>query len=322
MGNTDLLLITHRKALEVDGVIDAIRSQGLSVERINLCQYPEDASYTWTPMQVSVSPLIMRAKVGWFHDPGRYTICRSLEGHGRELALRECDGFWEGLALATEATWVNPPASLILSSRKLYQLAVAKQLGIAVPETLISNDLVEVDQFFTRHQGAVTKSLANGYSVYGEEQLKLYSRYYPQLPASVAEGLSYSPMVFQRRIEKRRELRVTCVDGECFGLVADTSDLIGENVDIRRLDYQSEKDRFMGIEVPLPIVDASRKLVDHFNLSYAGLDWIEDVTGAWFFLELNCMGAFKWSELCGAGDITCALANAIVRRVNGYVANC
>jgi len=321
VGEIDLLLITHRKAQEVDGVIDAVRAKGLSVERVNLCRYPEQATYTWSSIPLDRPPNFPKARVGWFHNPGLYSISRSLDGHGRELALKECEGFWEGLALAIDLDWLNHPEALILSSRKLAQVDVATRLGISVPETLVSNDPVAVARFFVQHHGAVVKSLANGYSVYREERLKLYSRYYSKLPAELADGLSYSPMVFQRCIEKRCELRVTCVDGECFGLVADTSDLTSENIDIRRLDYEAEKSRFLGIKVPEPVLDASLALMSHFKLAYAGLDWIQDVNGEWYFLELNCMGAFKWSELQGAGDITTALASAIARRVSNRVAS-
>ncbi len=318
MGETDLFIITHRKAQEVDGVIDAVRAKGLSVERVNLCQYPEQATFSWSPDTDSKTPFAA-AKVGWFHNPGRYSITRTLEGHGRELALRECEGFWEGLALANDCHWLNNPKSLILSSRKIGQISTARRLGITVPETLVSNDPIEAAEFLAKHEGAVVKSLANGFSVYGEEQLKLYSRYYSTLPSELTEGLQYSPMVFQRRIRKSNELRVTCVDGTYFGLIANTSDLSSENIDIRRLDYSAEQERFRGIDVPSDVARASQKLMDNFSLSYAGLDWIQDTDGSWCFLELNAMGAFKWSELQGAGNITDTLANAIIRRAESDV---
>ncbi|MDA8586769.1 hypothetical protein N9L47_10975 [Rhodobacteraceae bacterium] len=314
MGETDLLIITHRKAQEVDGVIDAVRAHGKSVERINLCQYPEDITYSWSAYKFGSLLQVGKASVGWFHNPGRYSIAQSLTGHGREIALRECDGFWEGIGLSIDCDWLNHPQSLILSSRKLSQIAMARRLEIKLPDTLVSNNSTEVADFFSRHKGAVAKSIANGYSVYGDEQVKLYSRYFDRLPDDIASGLRFSPMIFQKCIRKLNELRVTCIDRECFGLIADTSDLGDEDIDIRRLNYQNEQARFQGVVVPDDIKRSSLQLMDHFNLSYAGLDWIQDSDGEWYFLELNAMGAFKWSEIQGAGDITTALAKAILRR--------
>jgi hypothetical protein len=313
VGDVDLLLITHRKAQEVDGIIDAVCERGFSVKRINLCQYPELETYSWSLN--TLESQIPRARAGWFHNPGRFTITRSLEGHGRELALNDCDAFWEGMALAKDCEWLNSPSALLLSSLKLSQLSAAAKLGVPVPDTLVTNDPLKAENFFTYHHGAVAKSLANGYSIYGEEQLKLYSRYYPKFPAELKIGLQYSPMIFQRRVKTRCELRVTYIDGKCFGLSADTTDLDGELIDIRRLDYKKEKGRFSGIDVPETICVATEKLMRHFNLSYAGLDWLQDLDGNWQFLELNCMGAFKWSELQGAGNITSALVEALVKRV-------
>lgn len=314
MSVPDVLIITHQRATEVDGVIDLLRQGGLSIERRNLCQYPEHSAFTWKlePEPGTFRPIAGR--VGWIHNTGRYTIARSLEGHGRELALRECDAFWEGAALAANLFWLNPPAALILSSRKLHQLSRARELGIPVPPTIVSNNPASVLAFFKEYGGAVVKSLANGYSVYGKENLKLYSRFYLYPPSELLDGLAYSPMIFQERIRKRRELRVTVVEDHCFGMVADTSGISNEDIDLRRLNYATERHRFKGLTVPGYVAAASRAITNSFGLSYAGLDWIEDEHGEWLFLELNCMGAFKWSELCGAGDITTAIAEALVRR--------
>lgn len=314
MQEPDVVLITNQRATEVDGVIDILRSRRLSIERINLCQYPERAGYSWAPDAVGGNKAVLVGRAGWFHDPGRYTIAHSLQGHGRELSLRECDGFWEGAALAAPLSWLNPPDALILSSRKLHQLSRARELGILLPPTLVSNDPNAACSFFEKYDGAVAKSIANGFSIYGDESLKLYSRFYMSPPEDLLNGLTYSPMIFQQRISSIRELRVTVVEDCCFGMVADTSDLNWGEVDLRRLDYKKEKHRFAGLTVPDYVAKASRAMVSSFGLSYAGLDWIEDKDGQWFFLEINCMGAFKWSELCGAGDITTAIADALTQR--------
>ena len=317
----DIVMVTHQRAVEVDGVIDLLRADGLSIERLNLCQYPENSIYSWSPhrgMKSSSIENLLSAKVGWFHNPGHYTISRSLEGHARELAFRECQGFWYGVTSSANINWLNPPASLHQASHKLSQLSQALDLGLPIPPTLISNDKEEVQAFFDKHEGAIVKSLANGYSVYREEQLKLYSRFYERPPASLLEGLSYCPMIFQRPIQKRRELRVTVVDGQCFGMVAKLDNLAVNTVDIRKLDYQKERDRFAGMTVPIVVAEASQLMARSFGLAYAGLDWIEDENGNWVFLELNSMGAFKWSEICGAGPISSAIATALSKRLIPY----
>ena len=319
MTAADIILITHQRAVEVDGVIDLLQADGLSVERLNLCQYPESASYSWSPhREVKNSNLekLLSARVGWFHNPGHYTIARSLAGHARELAFRECQGFWYGVTTSADIKWLNAPASLHQASHKLSQLAQAQEMGLPIPPTLVSNDKTEVQAFFDKYKGAIVKSLANGYSVYGEEQLKLYSRFYEHPPTSLLKGLSYCPMIFQRPIQKRRELRVTIVDEQCFGMVAELDNLAKGTVDIRRLDYRKERGRFSGMTVPNVVAEASHQMARAFGLAYAGLDWLQDEDGTWIFLELNSMGAFKWSEICGAGPISSAIAAALSRRLH------
>lgn len=316
---SDVLLITNQRATEVDGVIDRCRAHGLSIERINLCQYPEKVFFSWSPADERNFDRenlahTLSAKAAWFHDPGRYTIARSLKGHARELAFRDCEGFWEGATHASSAVWLNRPDSIFKSSKKLLQLAVAKNLSIPIPDTLVSNDPELVRSFFDAHGGAILKSISNGYSIYGAEQLKLYSRFFLLPNEELIKGLAFSPLIFQQRVLKHRELRVTIVDDMCFGMVADTMDLNEQDIDIRQLDYSAETGRFSGIAVPATVENASLKLMRNLGLSYAGLDWVEDKDGRWLFLEINCMGSFKWSELCGAGDITGALSEALIRR--------
>ena len=136
-------MVTHQRAVEVDGVIDLLRADGLSIERLNLCQYPENSIYSWSPhrgMKSSSIENLLSAKVGRFHNPGHYTISRSLEGHARELAFRECQGFWYGVTSSANINWLTPPASLHQASHKLSQLSQALDLGFPIPPTLISND--------------------------------------------------------------------------------------------------------------------------------------------------------------------------------------
>ena len=121
-------------------------------------------------------------------------------------------------------------------------------------------------------------------------------------------------MIFQRKIPKVNELRVTVVDGECFGMFVDTSNLGDSETDIRKLNYTNEKMRFSGGPVPDDVTKSSVRLMEIFGLSYAGIDWVQDANGEWYFLELNCMGSFKWSEICGAGSITDSIASALIRR--------
>ncbi len=50
---------------------------------------------------------------------------------------------------------VNPLSAEHLSMRKPYQLGVAQDIGLAVPETLISNDPVELRSFYEQLDGSV-----------------------------------------------------------------------------------------------------------------------------------------------------------------------
>ena len=60
----------------------------------------------------------------------------------------------------------------------------------------------------------------------------------------------------------------------------------------------------------------SIKLTNTFDLSYAGIDWIESTDGNFYFLEVNPLGSFKWYEQCGKYDITKAIGRCLLAKFN------
>ena len=54
-----------------------------------------------------------------------------------------------------DAFWINEPARDAVASHKPYQLALAQQIGLDVPPTLMTNDVEEASAFWRRHEGQV-----------------------------------------------------------------------------------------------------------------------------------------------------------------------
>jgi D-alanine-D-alanine ligase-like ATP-grasp enzyme len=51
----------------------------------------------------------------------------------------------------------------------------------------------------------------------------------------------------------------------------------------------------------------------HYGLRFAAIDFVVDVEGQWFFLEINPGGQWAWLDIAGVADIASDLARAMTK---------
>jgi glutathione synthase/RimK-type ligase-like ATP-grasp enzyme len=310
--NCDVLVIAARHTREVDGVIDKLRDRGLSVMRLAICQYPESKEITWSPDRAARA--FGGPRVAWLCDLSGYSTESTLVGLSRAVSLAECQSFIEGSLLAIGAHWLNPPATVYVASLKVFQLAVARTLGIQAPETCVTNAPEEARKFIARHQSVVAKSLATGFITYGGQSYKFFTRRVLQNDEATIHALRFGPLIFQEEVIKSEEIRVVVVDNETFAMRLDLKAINSLEVDIRSLDYQSHQAMFSDCTDRHDLFEASRRIVKALGLAYGCLDWAVDRAGNAYFLECNPLGSFKWAEICTGLDISGSIASALHRR--------
>jgi glutathione synthase/RimK-type ligase-like ATP-grasp enzyme len=313
MRDCDVLVVASRRSREVDGVIDGLRRIGLAVDRFAPCQFPEHDWHSWN---VGWRPRTHSdPRAAWLADFGGWSVETTLVGLEREAAISEVTAFVEGALLALDAQWLNTPMAIRGSSRKLLQLRRASSLGIRVPRTCATNSADAARQFISEVGQAVVKPMANGYLTYGTQSLKFYTREVSSDATEVFDALRLSPLIFQERVDKREEVRVTVVDDWAIAVRVDlskASDL--PSVDTRQLDYSDNRAAFgKCVDRPDLLLESGR-IVRALGLAYGGVDWAINAAGDAYFLECNPMGAFKWFEMCSGEDITGRLVDALVRR--------
>ena len=102
---------------------------------------------------------------------------------------------------------------------KVPQLIAASACGLAIPETLFSNDPEEIRRFYAEHRrhGVIFKLNVQTYwaGPSGASHV-LFTTALRDEDLIDAEALSSCPAIYQRKIEKEYELRVTCMDERCF----------------------------------------------------------------------------------------------------------
>ena len=216
----------------------------------------------------------------------------------RKVARNETRRFLRGLMLAiSERSFaVNDYQSAQAGANKLYQLQVARALGLAVPETLISNDPEEIKTFLRRHQeaGTIFKSFQPVTWDAGSTAALLYTHKVTLDRLPDDQFLQLSPGIFQAYVPKAFEVRATFMGGQVFAARLDSQVTQAGTVDWRLANHESLPTS--ELRLPDEVADQCRALMRRLGLVFGCFDFIVTPQGQWVFLEVNQMGQFLWVE--------------------------
>lgn len=232
----------------------------------------------------------------WLRRPTRPVLPDDMHPHDRPVAERELDAFVRGLydVLAPRALWVNPIDHHRGANSKLRQLALAREVGLAIPETLVTNDPARIRALVAAHPGElIYKPFLPAVWRGGGEQ------HYPmtavltddQLPDD--DVLRLTPGIFQPRIAKRHELRVTIIGDHVV-----TARIHSQDADATRLDWRADDGRPpLELDALDPEIETRcRALMLRLGIVFGCFDFIVTPTGEHVFLEVNEQGQWLWVE--------------------------
>lgn len=233
----------------------------------------------------------------WFRRPTPPVLpAASLHPADVPVARRECGELFSSLyaLVAPEAVWVNPLSSRT-AEMKPVQLREAARAGLTLPRTLMSNDPERIRRFLAEHRGrAIYKPfyLAQWNNQDEQVALMLTSQVEAEdLPSD--EVLRLTPGIFQEKIEKSHELRVTI-----FGEHVITARLLSQESDSTRVDWRAGagKIRVEPDHLPEEVQQACLRLMQRLGIVFGAFDFIVTPEGEHVFLEVNPAGQFLWVE--------------------------
>ena len=227
------------------------------------------------------------------------TLDEDMDPRDREFARRESEQhLCAFLATACpDALWVNPPATARLDTDKPSQIALARRIGFAVPATLFSNSPEEIEDFHERHGRAIVyKSYRPERWIEGEGKSEAFVNHTaPVTEEDIANrrALAMCPGIFQARVAKAYEIRVTAMGKSFFGVRIDPP-AGGQGA----LDWRSDKAgmRLSRFELPADLGSKCRAFMAEAGIVFGCFDFIVTPEGEHVFLEVNPMGQFLWQE--------------------------
>ncbi|RPE06036.1 MvdD family ATP-grasp ribosomal peptide maturase [Chitinophaga lutea] len=321
-----VLIITHTADNEAaDTVIQAIAELGGQSVRFDVDRYPADLTLTTTWQGGRWALWLGDERLDditavWYRRS--YHIGKGLEPlldkEFLSSALGEVRRTLFGMLEGLPCFQLERYSVYRRLDSKEEQLRMAVKHGLLVPETCITNSPQQLQQFLAATGGPVIAKMQSSFAIYREgEEHVVFTNEISDEHLSQLDQLKYCPMVFQEKLPKALELRVTIVGREVFSFAIDSQQLPGAAT-----DWRKEGAALVNNWKPYPlredVANSLLSMMDAYGLNYGAIDLILTPDGKYYFLEINAAGEFFWLDrLCSnaiSRHLAAILLNAAERR--------
>jgi glutathione synthase/RimK-type ligase-like ATP-grasp enzyme len=261
-----------------------------------------------------------------YRRPQRFRLPEELSPGGRSFAERECLMGLGGLLRALPVHWLNHPDRIVAASYKPHQLSVAARAGLDIPRTLVTNDAQAVQDFFRDLDGRViykTLDTAIGYEARSEDSHAatfnaIYTSDVPAASILDSDSIRWAPCMFQEKLPKQVELRITAVGQRLFA-----AEIYAQQTDRGRTDWRLGYEQLTyGLhQLPAAVEESCLSLLGAFGLEFGAIDMIVTPDGRYVFLEINPGGQWLWIEYATGLAISGAIADNLAEAVRRHAAS-
>lgn len=310
-----VLIVATEEDVHTRAVVEQLQARDGRVAVADLSRFPQqaDMSLHFTccgqrdlSLRVGEEPLDL-AEVGsvWWRRPQQPLVDPAIhrETH-RMFAANEVHEALSGLWHALDVFWINDPARDHVAHRKVGQLRVAHEVGLRIPDTLITNNPDRARAFIDAR--GYTRVIYKAFSALPEEWRE--TRLLRPEELALLDNVRYAPVIFQEYVEAVYDLRITVV-GERVFAAAIHSQETAYPVDFR-MDMANA--RVEAVELPEEVSDKLLALMARMGLVYGAIDMRLRPDGEYVFLEINPAGQFLFIEQETDQPIAAAIAETLL----------
>ncbi len=320
MSRAVTLVLTHPFDPTADYVVSELNRRRVPVFRCDPGEFPQ---------RLTVSARLNRAEAGWigslrlperevsiaeigcvyYRRPTAFDLPAGMGEQVRRWAAGEARMGLGGV-LSALPWWLNHPAAIAAAEYKPVQLAHAAACGLAVPDTIVTNDPAEAAKFVAHVGAAVYKPLTPAGITEGDTHRVVFTT--PVSLGDVDESIRLTAHLLQERIDKRYEVRLTVADEVFLAARIDA----GSNA--AAVDWRADYEALT--YTPLPDVPAQVRagistLMRRLGLRFGTFDFIVTPDDRWVFLEINPNGQWAWIEDATGLPIAASIADALTREI-------
>ena len=297
-----VLLVTSKSDLSADLLVTTLRKRSVPFVRFNMEDFPLRYRLSWTPDSQDHSLVVGHQewplsvfRSAWYRRMAPPTVPPHTADDGvRDFVAHEITAFLEGIWETTHWLWLNRPSAVRRAENKLLQLALAKRCRFSIPRTLVTNDAGAARRFLAEADRSIVKSIAGSAVDVDGKRAVLFTHSVTEMDIPSDSAIQLSPCIFQHRIPKVSDIRVTLIGSEIFAAEILTQEMTTEDTDWRsvapdRLSYATHV-------LPRTIADTCRRYLNELGLVYGCFDFLLIPGGEYVFLELNPSGQWGWIE--------------------------
>jgi hypothetical protein len=308
-----ILVISHPGDSHAVAVLGALARAGHPAVMVDTAQFPAQGALTQRfgegapRLEITLDGTevdVTTCGAAWWRRPQPFTLHDGIDPDVASFAYTECHEAVAGMWAALSATWVNAPELDELAHHKPYQLAVATEVGLDIPRTLITNDPDQARAF--ADELGPSRTIYKTFLATTENWRE--TRLLREEEVDLLDSVRLAPVIFQEFVAAVADIRVTVV-GERMFATAITPAPGGYEVDYR-MDLTGA--RFVPTELPGEVEAGLRRLMARLGIVYGAIDLRRAESGAHTFLEVNPAGEWQFVEERTAQPITTAVAELLM----------
>jgi hypothetical protein len=293
-----IIVVANRADEHGEYLIGLIRDRGHRVLQLS-AEAMSQGPFAWRPesgLSIDMPGLGSERWAGVWRRSGSVHL-EGLDPRYEAFARSEWFDACEGALLALPAAWLTPLASMRSAELKLVQLAAARQLGIRIPETIVTNDPDQA-MTFARSFRCIAKPVRYGL-VEVDPPMVAWTT---EVAAGDLQALSGPPIILQQLVVATKHLRVVTIDHACF-----VAELTATELDWRSNLENHRRFRTAGTDLTAKVSEPARGLARLLGLGFSSQDWLVGEDGELFFLDVNPNGQWMF-----VGDAVSQIGAAIV----------
>lgn len=295
-GPAVVLVVTKVDDFTADLVIKKLNERQVPVVRLDPGEFPDSVTVNAVLGQTGLGGSVRtmtrrldleRVRSVYWRRPNAYSGGTEFsERHAGWCSDQARYGLGGVLGALPGAHYVNHPWRNRDAEHKPAQLAAAVPCGLAVPPTLLTNDTEQARQFATDYGPVVYKPVRNTDHL-GEDS-RAHTVWVEEVaPSDLSTGVTSTVHLFQQRVNKVADVRLTVVGDQFFAVRIDGAPGLDWRRNYDALTYSL-------IETPPRIADGVRACLEEFRLVFGAFDFGLDHLGRWWMYECNPNGQWAW----------------------------
>lgn len=218
------------------------------------------------------------------------------DSYQQTVAVNDSMSLLRSLMQGCPDKWVNSWQAYEFHKEKPLQLSKAKQIGVTIPATIITNQPTKINEFVSHYKKVIFKP------VYGGSHTQFITDAYLE-PKRMSLALSISPITLQEYIPGTNIRTYVIGDFVCSAEIRSGS-----------LDFREDgKAELIPVEISDSIQQQSLAITKAFMLQWTAIDWRLKPNGEYVFLEANFSPMFLHFEKKTGFPITQNLVSILTK---------